>query len=167
MKKIRLAFVGALAALLLSSVSTTFISTPHRVGVIEYATGDPVGSIDGLVIPHQAKDCIVVSNFWQQSEPELPNNVPNATWYNTGSPPTRFMKDTHFRMYFESPEKINRDEGEHGHPYCDSTVFAYTDPSTRTMHLPNPCRYPQTDAYARLACHEMGHMDGWPGYHGD
>lgn len=27
--------------------------------------------------------------------------------------------------------------------------------------LPNPCEWPLQEAYAELACHELGHRDGW------
>ena len=31
---------------------------------------------------------------------------------------------------------------------------------------PNPCSYPETDLYARILCHEIGHANGWPATHG-
>jgi len=31
---------------------------------------------------------------------------------------------------------------------------------------PNPCSFPDTDAYARILCHEIGHANGWPSTHG-
>jgi hypothetical protein len=31
---------------------------------------------------------------------------------------------------------------------------------------PNPCSYPETDSYAHLLCHEIGHANGWPATHG-
>lgn len=30
--------------------------------------------------------------------------------------------------------------------------------------MPNPCQYPEDD-YARVLCHELGHVRGWPGNH--
>tara|TARA_R110000772_G_scaffold89304_2_gene185111 strand:+ start:8803 stop:9123 length:321 start_codon:yes stop_codon:yes gene_type:complete len=31
--------------------------------------------------------------------------------------------------------------------------------------LPNPCVLAKTELFARLACHEKGHLNGWPGDH--
>lgn len=33
------------------------------------------------------------------------------------------------------------------------------------MFMPNPCAYPDSDAYAHLACHELAHINGWPANH--
>jgi hypothetical protein len=31
--------------------------------------------------------------------------------------------------------------------------------------IPNPCAWPNRSDYADLACHELGHRNGWPGNH--
>ena len=31
--------------------------------------------------------------------------------------------------------------------------------------MPNPCPIGDIDFYARVACHELGHVNGWPGRH--
>jgi antirestriction protein ArdC len=36
----------------------------------------------------------------------------------------------------------------------------------KLLIMPDPCKFPATDNYARLMCHELGHLDGWPGSHG-
>ena len=33
--------------------------------------------------------------------------------------------------------------------------------------LPNPCTFPQSDGYARMLCHELGHANGWSANHED
>jgi hypothetical protein len=149
---------GALMALLLSSCQS--YQPIHRAQT-EYSQ---VGSVDGLVFPKNNVNCIPMSQA--PRDPPLPKNVPNATWYNTGSPPIRYQKDVTVTIHFQSPEKIDRDS-QGPRSVCGSAVFAYTNANNKTMHMPNPCTYPQTDAYARLMCHEMGHVNGWPGYHGD
>jgi hypothetical protein len=35
------------------------------------------------------------------------------------------------------------------------------------IFAPNPCSFPETDLYARILCHEIGHANGWPATHGD
>lgn len=34
------------------------------------------------------------------------------------------------------------------------------------MIVPNPCAHTE-ESYARLMCHELGHVNGWPGNHPD
>lgn len=158
-------FVQAFGALVaLFSFSACSISTP-KVQHYEAASPYQVGSAQGLVYPTDLSHCFPDAQAPQDGP--LPRNVPHATWYNTGSPPKRFQKDVKVMVYFQNPNIINRGGGYHNRPFCGSTVFAYSDPDSKTMNLPNPCDYPQTDAYARLICHELGHINGWPAYHGD
>ena len=35
----------------------------------------------------------------------------------------------------------------------------------RRIIAPNPCLYAQTESYARLLCHELGHLNGWSAMH--
>lgn len=35
----------------------------------------------------------------------------------------------------------------------------------RWIVLLNPCLWPEADDYARLFCHELGHLHGWSGLH--
>ena len=35
----------------------------------------------------------------------------------------------------------------------------------RVMYLPNPCEWPDAGRYDQLACHELGHVNGWPADH--
>ncbi len=39
----------------------------------------------------------------------------------------------------------------------------YRDKKTGTpiILIPNPCKYDETDEYAHLLCHELGHVNGW------
>lgn len=42
------------------------------------------------------------------------------------------------------------------------TIFACVDEiGGNHMTLPNPCPFKDYDAYARLACHELGHTNYW------
>jgi hypothetical protein len=149
-------FVGALAALLLFSTALNRI--PNRVS---YSAGDSIGSSEGIVRPTNVPVCRYGDPRLQKKDPPLPKYVPNATWYNTDSPPIKYQRDAQVTVYFESPNKINWDanKGQCG------VVFAYQ--TKKEIHIPNPCVYPKTDSYARLLCHELGHFNGWPVYHGD
>ena len=33
------------------------------------------------------------------------------------------------------------------------------------MYLPNPCTWPNDSDYRQIACHELGHRNGWPANH--
>ena len=33
------------------------------------------------------------------------------------------------------------------------------------MVLPNPCAFAEDERFARLACHELAHVNGWTGQH--
>lgn len=33
------------------------------------------------------------------------------------------------------------------------------------MILPNPCAWPNDSDYRQIACHELGHRNGWPASH--
>lgn len=161
---------GALAALLLSSCTASESSMMASSSMAAAAANESVqvGTSAGLVWPTDKTGCIVVTpEMRAKMDPPLPKNAPpHATWYNTGSPPYRYQGDVKVTIYFEQPNKINRD-GQGGQVGCTGAVFAYSLQDKNTIHLPNPCTYPASDAYARLACHEMAHINGWPGYHGD
>jgi hypothetical protein len=156
--------ISALVALL--SFSACNISQPVQPHHSEVVAASTIiqSQFDGYVKPTDYRDCVILVGA--QRDPPLPKNVPNATWYSGGTPPIKYQKDVKVTMYFDQPNIINRTLYK-GHAVCGSSLFAYTDTQNKVMHLPNPCTYPQTDPYARLACHEMGHANGWPGYHGD
>lgn len=161
--------VQALSALvaLFSFSACSIETTPYYAATYETVHAVDMHQFDGYVRPTDLTGCVMLN---PQKDPPLPKNVPNATWYSGGTPPAKYSKDTVVTLYFDNPNIINKTLAN-GKPACNATLFAYTYPPNgkkrAVMHLPNPCTYPQTDAYARLACHEMGHANGWPGYHGD
>lgn len=138
--------LGAFMALLSYSVPATS------------APGDQVGTTEGFVYPTNIPPCVGTPT----KDPKLPKAVPNATWYNTDEPPTKYQSNSRVVVTFLTPEQI---ESQMSTGNCSGTTFAYEDEGG--LHLPNPCKYPKTDAYARLVCHELGHHNGWPAYHGD
>lgn len=57
--------------------------------------------------------------------------------------------------------------------YCGIAPPGYVFMACETLYkgnpvifMPNPCAYPDSDAYAHLLCHELGHVNGWPATHG-
>lgn len=51
----------------------------------------------------------------------------------------------------------------------DSVVLGctyITDSGVPIIVLPNPCLFDmETEFFALIACHEKGHLNGWPGHH--
>lgn len=53
------------------------------------------------------------------------------------------------------------------HVYCsgglptNQVILACTSPDRTIIAMPNPCEFADTERYARLLCHEMGHVNGW------
>jgi hypothetical protein len=152
MKKIVLV-LGALAAL--------FSFSAYNINPTYLAAGESdIGSRVGIVYPTNVPPCnINVSRV----DPPLPKGVPHATWWNTDVPPPKYRGNAVVTVYFEDPNQIQT-EMTHN-VACKGTFFAYQ--VNKEMHMPNPCTYPKTDAYARLLCHELGHRNGWPAWHGD
>jgi hypothetical protein len=88
--------------------------------------------------------------------------APNSTMNSDAWPPLRFRGEMVGIVAFVDPAAIDGICGKAPAPW---KTEACTDATM--IVLPNPCSYPTTDDYARLACHEKGHRLGWPGSHGD
>jgi len=66
-----------------------------------------------------------------------------------GSPPGKNMVYLGCAGYAKSNKTLNMFVGQDDVP---------------VMFVSNPCLYPE-EKYARHVCHEMGHINGWPGDH--
>ena len=76
-------------------------------------------------------------------------------------PPVRFTGDNATTVAFVNSSLIDR--------LCGMAPLGFKTlacTGERVMVLPNPCAYPDEDAYAHLACHELGHVNLWPADHG-
>jgi hypothetical protein len=73
-------------------------------------------------------------------------------------PPPQFRGDVTARIEFVAPERVSLRCMERGVPYLAN---ACTGQGLMTM--PNPCGF--SDAYAKIACHEMAHINGWANDH--
>ena len=88
-----------------------------------------------------------------------------ASLYSDSTPPVRYRRDTTVQLQVTDQEGIE----QACHP-----VFGPPPAGMKTdaceidgrIVAPNPCRFPDSDAYAHLLCHELGHANGWPATHG-
>lgn len=86
--------------------------------------------------------------------------------YSDARPPVRFQSDATVSLQLSNQAGIDRA----CHPlFGPPPAGMKTDACEVAGRIvaPNPCAYPDTDAYAHLLCHELGHANGWPRTHGD
>ena len=88
--------------------------------------------------------------------------TPNATYYSDGMPPARYRGNARATVRFSSQDEI---VDLCGRPPCGLVVLACQQ--HKQLVMPNPCTYGAADKYAKLLCHELGHLNGWPATHGD
>ena len=88
--------------------------------------------------------------------------APNSTMSSDAWPPTRFQSDNAAKVLFVAPGLIDELCGK-APPGFQTEACQ----SGNTIVLPNPCGFDHGDDYARLSCHEIGHLGGWPASHGD
>lgn len=86
--------------------------------------------------------------------------------YSDRTPPVRFQGDATVSLELSDQQGIDR----RCHPRFGAPPAGMkTDACEMDGRVvaPNPCTYPDSDAYAHLLCHELGHVNGWPRTHGD
>jgi hypothetical protein len=92
--------------------------------------------------------------------------APNSTTISDARPPQRFHDDRTVTVQFTDQTGINRVcHPRFGAPPAGMKTNACA--TGKRVVAPNPCEFDQSDAYAHLLCHELGHMNGWPATHGD
>lgn len=89
------------------------------------------------------------------------NGTPNFD----GWPPARFAGGNAARVYFTTQAVINRKCDDIPDPPGFYTEACSSGPHPNTIYAPNPCAFPAGDDYARLLCHELAHLNGWPESH--
>lgn len=83
--------------------------------------------------------------------------TPGASWRDRA--PVRFQQDAAAIVRFTTPAEIQQ-----RCPFPPgSGLVAVACTAGLTVYLPNPCTW--SDPYAVLACHELGHVNGWSGAH--
>jgi hypothetical protein len=90
----------------------------------------------------------------------------NSTPYSDGAPPNRYKRDQTVTLEFRSQAGIDQGcQSLFGKPPAGmKTNACFTG---QKVIMPNPCDYPETETYAHMLCHELGHANGWPSTHGD
>ena len=83
---------------------------------------------------------------------------------DSGYPPPKYQHDGIAAVtFFVGQKKINSICGEAG-PGYQTQACAFS--GDRKLVLPNACDAEfEGQSFARLVCHEMGHLNGWPGNH--
>lgn len=77
-------------------------------------------------------------------------------------PPLRFQRDTVATIATAGTEDVlNEDCGK---PDSGIRLGCTLIRQHNLVVVPNPCHYPE-DFYARILCHELGHVQGWGGLH--
>lgn len=123
---------------------------------------------------------LLLASFLATAQPSTPTDpcvvpktvttTPNATYCNTGLPPERFQhKDVTILVTYKPTLLQVNLECNGGELPTQGIILACTRRSIfgqwQTI-LPDPCII-ANDPYAGLVCHELGHVNGWPIYHGD
>lgn len=83
-----------------------------------------------------------------------------------GSAPARFQGDNAAVVYFINTKDLQTmcgGDAPEGYYYAGCSG---TRDGVPVIALPNPCQF-DNEPYAHIACHELGHRNGWPATHGD
>lgn len=81
---------------------------------------------------------------------------------NIPQPPVRFQGDNTVIVTFAKPsllQELCRQRADPRNP----ELIACADILPPSAHLPNPCGI--NEHYAKVACHELGHANGWTREH--
>lgn len=103
--------------------------------------------------------CISSAPAYAVERPLPPNAPPNATWTTDSYPPLRFrLSGTTTMVTFIDPKDMQEACGS------ESPRVIACARGDRII-MPNACY--SVSYYGQILCHEVGHIQGWPGYHGD
>lgn len=93
--------------------------------------------------------------------------APNSTIYSDATPPLRFQQGTAAVLITVHPSMLPAMCGVTVPKGYELQACMIVENDAPVIIMPNPCMVEATDAYAHLLCHETGHVNGWPGSHGD
>lgn len=90
---------------------------------------------------------------------------PAQSGWTTSIPPVKFRADAMATVAFVADPDGRCAPPDDVRQYR-ACVVTYPG-GAQLMVLPNPCKFASVDFYARWACHELGHRNGWPANHKD
>ncbi len=86
-----------------------------------------------------------------------------ANLFSDDRPPERYRANAAFTVELKDQAGIDRScQPLFGEPPKGMKTDACA--TGERVILPNPCDYPE-ESYARMLCHELGHVNGWPPTH--
>lgn len=89
--------------------------------------------------------------------------VTSASLFTDDRPPERYQRNATFTIELKDQSGIDRTcQPLFGTPPKGMKTDACA--TGERVILPNPCAYDQ-EVYARMLCHELGHVNGWPSSH--
>lgn len=88
-----------------------------------------------------------------------------ANLFTDARPPERYQNPAKFTVEVHDQRGIERIcQPLFGTPPAGMKTDACS--TDGRVIMPNPCTFSATDQYARMLCHEMAHVNGWPPTHG-
>lgn len=90
--------------------------------------------------------------------------APNSSYVSEAAPPLRFRGDARTIIQFAPPDEVDR-LCSGGRPVCGFRFSACR--RGNQLIMPNPCGPAMAEPFAKLLCHELAHVNGWPATHGD
>jgi hypothetical protein len=90
--------------------------------------------------------------------------VAGAGLLDDGPPPERFQGPARMTLVFAGQPATTR-ACDAGRPLPPRPWRRWACTRDGVTYAPDPCLYPN-EAFARLLCHEKGHVNGWPPTHG-
>lgn len=85
---------------------------------------------------------------------------------NNGMPPERFRGNTAAVVFFTDRAGIDQMCGVAPEPYRIIACAGKID-GAPVIVMPHPCPHGDLEYFARVMCHEVAHVNGWPSTHGD
>jgi hypothetical protein len=84
---------------------------------------------------------------------------------NSDMPPIRFQGNNTAVVHFTDQDGIHKYCGKPEPGFVMIACRRQTHDGVDVVFMPNPCPIGDREFYAKIACHEMAHVNGWTGDH--
>lgn len=91
--------------------------------------------------------------------------APNSTPYSSSVPPLRYQQGAASILVTVHPSMLPSMCNLKVPKGYELKACMYRKDGVPVIFMPNPCAV--AEEYAQILCHEQGHVNGWPGTHGD